>query len=53
MCCARFSSDDAWYRSEVLEVVGSYAGVAFVDYGNSEFVPQSRYVSITAFVPSV
>ena len=44
MCCACFSGDDAWYRAEVLEVVGEYAGVIYVDYGNSEFLLSRRFL---------
>ncbi|XP_074643884.1 protein tudor-like [Tubulanus polymorphus] len=36
VCAAKFSEDDCWYRSEIIEMAGDTATVRFVDYGNSE-----------------
>jgi tudor domain-containing protein 1/4/6/7 len=35
-CMAKYSSDEAWYRSRVTQVTGNKADILFVDYGNSE-----------------
>ena len=41
LCCAKFSADGGWYRSEVVQVDGSSCVVFFVDYGNKDKVPLS------------
>lgn len=35
-CMAKYSADEAWYRSVITRVLGNTADVLFVDYGNSE-----------------
>lgn len=35
-CMAKYSADEAWYRSVIARVLGNTADVLFVDYGNSE-----------------
>lgn len=35
-CMAKYSADEAWYRSVIARVSGNTADVLFVDYGNSE-----------------
>lgn len=39
---AQFSQDDKWYRAKVLEVSAGKYKLLYVDYGNSEVVPQAR-----------
>lgn len=36
VCMAKYSADEAWYRSVIARVSGNTADVLFVDYGNSE-----------------
>ena len=37
LCCAKFSQDGMWYRSQVIELLGeSTVKVVFVDFGNVE-----------------
>lgn len=41
-CCALFESDQQWYRSQVVEVLGDSIKVRYIDYGNEEVVPCSQ-----------
>lgn len=45
-CMAKYSADEAWYRSIVTEVSGNTAKVLFVDYGNSESTSQESICNI-------
>ncbi|XP_075791548.1 tudor domain-containing protein 1 isoform X4 [Pelodiscus sinensis] len=47
-CCAKFSGDGLWYRAVVLGVSQSEVKVAYADYGNTETLPFSRVLPITA-----
>ncbi|XP_040598267.1 tudor domain-containing protein 1 isoform X2 [Mesocricetus auratus] len=47
-CCARFTSDDLWYRAVVLETSDSDVKVLYADYGNMETLPLSRVQPIPA-----
>ncbi|KAL6058413.1 hypothetical protein STEG23_008132, partial [Scotinomys teguina] len=47
-CCARYTSDDLWYRAIVLEMSGSAVKVLYADYGNMETLPLSRVQPILA-----
>ncbi|XP_035298949.1 tudor domain-containing protein 1 isoform X3 [Cricetulus griseus] len=47
-CCARFTSDDLWYRAIVLEASDSGVKVLYADYGNMETLPLSRVQPIPA-----
>ncbi|XP_063100841.1 tudor domain-containing protein 1 isoform X2 [Cavia porcellus] len=47
-CCAKYTSDDFWYRAVVLETSGSDVKVLYADYGNIETLPLSRVQPITA-----
>ncbi|XP_018571230.1 maternal protein tudor isoform X2 [Anoplophora glabripennis] len=38
-CCALFESDQQWYRSQIVEVLGDTIKVRYIDYGNEEVVP--------------
>ncbi|XP_007939803.2 tudor domain-containing protein 1 [Orycteropus afer afer] len=41
-CCARYSSDDLWYRAIVLGTSDAHVTVLYADYGNIETLPLSR-----------
>ncbi|KAJ8954517.1 hypothetical protein NQ318_000749 [Aromia moschata] len=41
-CCALFVSDQQWYRSQIVEVMGDNVKVRYIDYGNEETVPISQ-----------
>ena len=41
LCAAKFSEDSRWYRAVVLEKLPSGFTVRYVDFGNSEVVPES------------
>ncbi|XP_006162823.1 tudor domain-containing protein 1 [Tupaia chinensis] len=47
-CCARYTGDDFWYRSVVLETTDADVKVLYADYGNIETLPLSRVQPITA-----
>ncbi|KAM7170336.1 tudor domain-containing protein 1 [Macrochelys suwanniensis] len=47
-CCAKFTRDGHWYRAIVLGVSRSDVKVAYGDYGNTETLPFSRVLPITA-----
>nr|XP_002737010.2 PREDICTED: uncharacterized protein LOC100376221 [Saccoglossus kowalevskii] len=46
-CCAKYSTDGAWYRAEVVEITGDQVKVLFVDYGNTETIvgPEVKMIS--------
>lgn len=47
LCCARYSSDAAWYRAVITEIVSdSEVSVLFVDYGNTDTVSTSADVKL-------
>ncbi|KAM9197134.1 tudor domain-containing protein 1 [Dugong dugon] len=46
-CCAKYTSDDLWYRAIVLGTSEAYVKVLYVDYGNIETLPLSRVQPIT------
>lgn len=41
-CCALFESDQKWYRSQIVAVLGDNIKVRYIDYGNEEVVPCSQ-----------
>uniref|UniRef100_A0A7S2GFY6 Uncharacterized protein n=1 Tax=Haptolina brevifila TaxID=156173 RepID=A0A7S2GFY6_9EUKA len=41
-CCARFTSDNEWYRAKVVSRSGAEFTVFFVDYGNTDVVSRDR-----------
>lgn len=45
-CMAKYSADEAWYRSVIARVSGNTADVLFVDYGNSESTSKDDICSI-------
>ncbi|XP_072229012.1 tudor domain-containing protein 1 [Leuresthes tenuis] len=45
-CCARFSTDNNWYRAVVLDVGENEISVIYADYGNGEKVPFARILPI-------
>nr|XP_061822693.1 tudor domain-containing protein 1 isoform X1 [Nerophis lumbriciformis] len=45
-CCARFSSNDNWYRAVVLEMADNEVSVIYADFGNTEKLPVSRILPI-------
>ncbi|XP_061180909.1 uncharacterized protein LOC133189557 [Saccostrea echinata] len=45
-CMAKYSVDEAWYRSIVTSVSGNTADVLFVDYGNSESISMESICNI-------
>uniref|UniRef100_A0A4X2M4V8 Tudor domain-containing protein 1 n=1 Tax=Vombatus ursinus TaxID=29139 RepID=A0A4X2M4V8_VOMUR len=47
VCCARFTSDNYWYRAIILKVSESEVKVLYADYGNIETLPFSRVQPIT------
>ncbi|XP_073934358.1 tudor domain-containing protein 1 isoform X2 [Castor canadensis] len=47
-CCAKYTSDDFWYRAVVLGTSDSDVKVLYADYGNIETLPLSRVQPITA-----
>ncbi|KAM9067681.1 tudor domain-containing protein 1 isoform 6-T6 [Sarcophilus harrisii] len=47
VCCARFTSDNYWYRAIILKVSESEVKVLYADYGNIETLPFSRIQPIT------
>ncbi|XP_040848428.1 tudor domain-containing protein 1 [Ochotona curzoniae] len=47
-CCARYTSDDLWYRAIVLGTSDNDVRVLYADYGNTETLPLSRVQPITA-----
>ncbi|KAG3264032.1 tudor domain containing 1, transcript variant X1 [Ictidomys tridecemlineatus] len=47
-CCAKYTSDDFWYRAVVLGISDSDVKVLYADYGNIETLPLSRVQPIAA-----
>ncbi|XP_058155463.1 tudor domain-containing protein 1 [Dasypus novemcinctus] len=47
-CCAKYTSDDFWYRAIVLGASDVDVKVLYADYGNIETLPLSRVQPITA-----
>ncbi|VTJ55574.1 Hypothetical predicted protein [Marmota monax] len=47
-CCAKYTSDDFWYRAVVLGISDSNVKVLYADYGNIETLPLSRVQPIAA-----
>nr|XP_003408992.1 tudor domain-containing protein 1 [Loxodonta africana] len=47
-CCAKYTSDDLWYRAIVLGTSDTHVKVLYADYGNIETLPLSRVQPITA-----
>ncbi|XP_037660722.1 tudor domain-containing protein 1 [Choloepus didactylus] len=47
-CCAKYTSDDFWYRAIVLEASDAEVKVLYADYGNIETLPLSRVQPISA-----
>ncbi|XP_044092605.1 tudor domain-containing protein 1 [Neovison vison] len=46
-CCARYTSDDFWYRAIVLGTSDADVKVLYADYGNTEILPLSRVQPIS------
>lgn len=48
LCCAKYKTDNSWYRASILKVYpDKSAQVEFVDFGNTELVPLSMIRPIT------
>ncbi|KAI4551049.1 hypothetical protein MJT46_020153, partial [Ovis ammon polii x Ovis aries] len=47
-CCARYTSDDCWYRAIVLGTSDADVKVLYADYGNIETLPLCRVQPISA-----
>ncbi|XP_069316594.1 tudor domain-containing protein 1 isoform X3 [Eulemur rufifrons] len=47
-CCAKYTSDDFWYRAIVLGTSDTDVKVLYADYGNIETLPLSRVQPITS-----
>ncbi|XP_023609099.1 tudor domain-containing protein 1 [Myotis lucifugus] len=47
-CCAKYTSDDLWYRAIVLGVSEAEVKVIYADYGNVETLPLCRVQPISA-----
>ncbi|KAM6184776.1 tudor domain-containing protein 1 [Rhynchocyon petersi] len=47
-CCAKYTSDDCWYRAIVLETSDTTVKVLYADYGNMETLPLSRVQPIAS-----
>ncbi|XP_076690770.1 tudor domain-containing protein 1 isoform X6 [Callospermophilus lateralis] len=47
-CCAKYTSDDFWYRAVVLGISDTDVKVLYADYGNIETLPLSRVQPIAA-----
>lgn len=45
-CMAKYSADEAWYRSVITRMSGNTADVLFVDYGNSELTSKDDICNI-------
>lgn len=52
-CCALFSADGLWYRSQVVEVVNDNIKVRYIDYGNEETVPVDQLKTIEGEILTV
>nr|XP_036866993.1 tudor domain-containing protein 1 [Manis javanica] len=46
-CCAKYTSDDFWYRAIVLGISDAHVKVLYADYGNIENLPLSRVQPIS------
>ncbi|XP_032734985.1 tudor domain-containing protein 1 isoform X4 [Lontra canadensis] len=46
-CCAKYTSDDFWYRAIVLGTSDADVKVLYADYGNTEILPLSRVQPIS------
>uniref|UniRef100_A0A452QZ56 Tudor domain-containing protein 1 n=1 Tax=Ursus americanus TaxID=9643 RepID=A0A452QZ56_URSAM len=46
-CCAKYTSDDFWYRAIVLGTSDADVKVLYADYGNIEILPLSRVQPIS------
>ncbi|XP_064604917.1 uncharacterized protein LOC135470098 [Liolophura sinensis] len=42
LCLAQFSDDDAWYRAKITDIEDDQYQVLYVDFGNSEWRPESK-----------
>uniref|UniRef100_A0A2K5ETC0 Tudor domain-containing protein 1 n=1 Tax=Aotus nancymaae TaxID=37293 RepID=A0A2K5ETC0_AOTNA len=47
-CCAKYTSDDIWYRAVVLGTSDTDVKVLYADYGNIETLPLCRVQPITS-----
>ncbi|KAL0616596.1 Tudor domain-containing protein 1 [Plecturocebus cupreus] len=47
-CCAKYTSDDFWYRAVVLGISDTDVKVLYADYGNIETLPLCRVQPITS-----
>ncbi|CAH1803306.1 unnamed protein product, partial [Owenia fusiformis] len=45
-CLAKFSEDETWYRAQITDVKDAGVVVTFVDYGNSDTIPESSIKAI-------
>lgn len=41
-CCAKFTTDDSWYRARVKNTTGEMVDVLFIDFGNSDTVSKDN-----------
>jgi len=53
VCCARYSSDESWYRAVVEDVRDDVVHVRFVDYGNTDKVSRADVRRLTDKFTSV
>ncbi|CAG9833553.1 unnamed protein product [Diabrotica balteata] len=52
-CCAQYSEDQMWYRSQVTEMSGNLVTVRYIDYGNEESVPIDQLKNIEGEILTV
>uniref|UniRef100_A0A6P7FIK6 Uncharacterized protein LOC114328275 isoform X2 n=1 Tax=Diabrotica virgifera virgifera TaxID=50390 RepID=A0A6P7FIK6_DIAVI len=52
-CCAQYSEDQMWYRSQVTEVQGNVVTVRYIDYGNEESVAIDQLKNIEGEILTV
>ncbi|XP_072393334.1 protein tudor-like isoform X2 [Diabrotica undecimpunctata] len=52
-CCAQYSEDQMWYRSQVTEISENLVTVRYIDYGNEESVPIDQLKNIEGEILTV
>lgn len=52
-CCAKFTTDNSWYRAHVKDIRGDTVDVLFIDFGNSDSVSKDNLRSLGFDCPAL